>query len=119
MEYVGLLTQIRRNNMRSIVLLVLFPLTLIGLVYLGFHLINLFSQEPATSDVVNNNVIHFIPFILAGVLLWFAIAWFSHTSMIQKATQSKPLERKDNKRVYNLLENLCISRGLEIGRAHV
>jgi len=119
MEYVGLLTQIRRNNMRSIVLLVLFPLTLIGLVYLGFHLINLFSQEPATSDAVNNNVIHFIPFILAGVLLWFAIAWFSHTSMIQKATQSKPLERKDNKRVYNLLENLCISRGLELPKLYV
>jgi heat shock protein HtpX len=119
MEYVGLLTQIRRNNIRSIVLLVLFPLTLFGLVYLGFHLINLFSEEPASSDVVNANVINFIPFILFGVLVWFTIAWFSHSSMIQKATHAKPLERKDNKRVYNLLENLCISRGLALPKLFV
>ena len=29
------------------------------------------------------------------------------------ATGSKPLERMENKRVYNLVENLCISKGMK------
>jgi heat shock protein HtpX len=33
--------------------------------------------------------------------------------MIRRATDSRPLERNDNKRVYNLIENLCISVGLK------
>jgi heat shock protein HtpX len=34
--------------------------------------------------------------------------------MIQKATGSVPLERMENKRVYNLVENLCISCGMKM-----
>ena len=52
------------------------------------------------------------PYVLAGVGCWFVIAWFFNTSFIRLATGSKPLERIENKRVYNLLENLCIANGL-------
>lgn len=119
MEYIGLLTQIRRNNTRSVILLILFPATLIGLIFLGFHGVNLFTEEPAPSDIVNNNVFMFTPFVLAAVGLWFIIAWFSHSSMIRRATKAESLERKNNKRVYNLLENLCISRGLSVPKLYV
>jgi heat shock protein HtpX len=34
--------------------------------------------------------------------------------MIRKATGSVPLERTENKRVYNLVENLCIGRGMKM-----
>ena len=54
-----------------------------------------------------------------GVLTWFTIAWFSHTTMINSATGSKPLERKDNKRIYNLVENLCISCGMKMPRVNI
>ena len=30
------------------------------------------------------------------------------------ATGSKPLSRMENKRVYNLVENLCISKGMKV-----
>jgi heat shock protein HtpX len=39
--------------------------------------------------------------------------------MIDKATSSKPLERKENKRIYNLVENLCISKGLTMPRVNI
>lgn len=119
MEYVGLLTQIRRNNTRSVILLILFPLTLIGLIFLGFHIINLFNEDPLPFEAVNENVFMFTPFVLVGVIFWFIIAWFNHSSMIRKATKAESLERKDNKRVYNLVENLCISRGLSIPKLYV
>ena len=35
------------------------------------------------------------------------------------ATGSKPLERTENKRVYNLLENLCISQGMSMPKLYV
>ena len=39
--------------------------------------------------------------------------------MIDKATSSKPLERKENKRVYNLVENLCISTGMTMPKVNI
>jgi heat shock protein HtpX len=39
--------------------------------------------------------------------------------MINAATSSKPLARKDNKRVYNLVENLCISKGMAMPMVNI
>jgi heat shock protein HtpX len=35
------------------------------------------------------------------------------------ATGAKPLERKENKRVYNLTENLCISKGMKLPKLNI
>jgi heat shock protein HtpX len=42
-----------------------------------------------------------------------------HSAFIRMATGSKPLERKENKRVYNLLENLCIQQGMTMPALYV
>lgn len=39
--------------------------------------------------------------------------------MINAATDSKPLERSENKRVYNLVENLCISTGMTTPKINI
>ena len=39
--------------------------------------------------------------------------------MIRKATGSVPLERRENKRVYNLVENLCISSGMKMPKINL
>lgn len=119
MKYVGIQTQIRRNNTRSFFLLTGFPIVLFGLVYLFFAILNQFSEEPQPIDVVNEQVVAIAPFILLGVAIWFTIAWFSHSSIINKATGAKPLERSANKRIYNLLENLCISVGMKMPKLYI
>jgi heat shock protein HtpX len=68
---------------------------------------------------VNYSFIHTIPWVLIGVMIWFAVAYFSHSSMIDKATSSRPLERKENLRVYNLVENLCISKGMAMPKVNI
>jgi len=60
-----------------------------------------------------------LPFIILGVTIWFIIAWFSHSAMINAATDSKPLARNDNKRVYNLVENLCIATGMTTPKINI
>ena len=68
---------------------------------------------------INNAFFGTIPFVLIVVAIWFLIAWFSHASMIQKATSAKYLARKEHKRVYNLVENLCISQGMKMPNVFV
>lgn len=60
-----------------------------------------------------------IPVILVGVLIWFTIAYFANVRIINKATSAKPLERRENKRVYNLVENLCMSQGMKMPKVQV
>ncbi|MDR1357687.1 MAG: M48 family metallopeptidase [Tannerellaceae bacterium] len=126
MKYVGIQTQQRRNNLRSMLLLTLFPCLVIGLTYLfcflAVHLglLGEASGEAAWSTYsVNNMFIQTAPYALGGVLLWFAIAYFSHAQIIRNASGSRPLERKDNKRVYNLVENLCMSQGMKTPKINI
>ena len=104
MKYVGLQSQISSNNRKSILLLISFPILLLGLVWLFFFAINIFLSDEIVSfniDMVHSGFLYSIPYVTIGVIIWFLIAWFSHSSMIRRATGSKPLERKENKRVYN------------------
>jgi heat shock protein HtpX len=59
------------------------------------------------------------PFILVAVAIWFVIAYFANTAIIRSATGARPLERKENKRVYNLVENLCMSQGMPMPKINL
>lgn len=122
MKYIGLQSQISSNNRKSILLLIAFPLLLLGLVWLFFFALHMYVADESISfniDVVHSGFLYSVPYVTIGVLVWFLIAWFSHTSIIKRATGSRPLERKENKRVYNLTENLCISRGMKMPKVYV
>ena len=104
MKYIGLQSQISSNNRKSILLLIAFPLLLLGLVWLFFFALHMYVADESISfniDVVHSGFLYSVPYVTIGVLVWFLIAWFSHTSIIKRATGSRPLERKENKRVYN------------------
>ncbi len=110
MTYVGIQTQIRRNNFNSMLLMVAFPVVLLGMVYAFLY----FIQRKHDVELTNELFLNSAPFVILGTGVWFTIAWFLHSALIRVATGSKPLERKENKRVYNLIENLCISKGMKV-----
>lgn len=116
MKYVGLQTQIWKNNLKSTVLLIMFPLVILGLAWLFFYFTR---TEYQTIPDVNYSFTRAAPWLVAGVLIWFLIAWFANTSMIRRATGAKPLERRENKRVYNLVENLCIAAGIKTPKINI
>lgn len=39
--------------------------------------------------------------------------------MIERATSAEPMSRRDNPRVYNLLENMCISQGMTMPKLNI
>lgn len=51
-------------------------------------------------------------FAVGGAAIWFLIAWFFHGSMIRMASGAQPVTRQQMPKIYNMLENLCISRGI-------
>jgi len=120
MKYYGLQSQIRKNNLNSVLLLLMFPLVFYALTWLFFLFMSRGMENQETGlAFINRSFLQVVPWITIGVAAWFAIAWFSHTAIIDSATNSKPLERKENKRVYNLVENLCISTGMKMPRVNI
>jgi len=45
---------------------------------------------------------------------WFSIAFFAHQSIISASVKSRALKQSEEPRAYNMLESLCISRGMTI-----
>lgn len=123
MQYIGIQTQQSRNNQRSIFLLFLFPCLVAALLYLICFLLFFFgrgdSVESEIAPMVNHTFISALPYTMGAVLLWFLIAYWSNTSIINAATGAKPLDRKENKRVYNLVENLCMSQGMSVPKINI
>jgi heat shock protein HtpX len=120
MKYFGLQSQIRKNNANSVFLLILFPLVFFGLTWLFFFFTSTGLEREQLGIIdVNRSFLSTIPWITIGVIIWFVIAWVSHTAIINSATNSKPLERSENKRVYNLVENLCISTGMPMPQINI
>lgn len=115
MEYIGLDTQIRRNNRNSALLMIAFPLLLLGLLYVLLFLFHNARDEYS----VHARFLQTFPFVLIAVGFWFLVAWTSHALLIRLATGAHPLERRDNKRVYNLVENLCIAQGMPVPAIYI
>lgn len=122
-------TQISRNNRLSVLLLLLFPGIILGMVWVFLALVNYFENgyynergemvHQLNWDTVNGYFITTIPWVVAGVAIWFAIAYFFNASMIKRATGARSLTRKENPRIYNIVENLCMTCGMDMPQINV
>lgn len=124
MEYVGIQTQQRRNNMMSILLLIMFPVILLGMIWVFLTLINYFGGgyydqygnvvHTVEWDAVSYQFFSALPWVVGGVGVWFIIAYYANTSMVRQATGARPLSRRENPRVYNIVENLTMTCGMDM-----
>lgn len=132
MKYVGIQTQIWRNNRNTVILLCLFPVILLGMVLLAImtlDFIGWFCWDGVCPPGPQAATFHWsviwyyfkdaMPFTLSMTGLWFIIAYCTNTSIIRHITHAKPVERKDNLRVYNIVENLCIAGGIEMPQINI
>lgn len=118
-KFVGIQTQIRRNNQKSVLLLMGFPLLVLGAVYLVTYFFSFNEFKEPEPTLATERFIGVIPWVIGIVLVWFLIAYFANSKMISLATGAKTLKRKENMRVYNLVENLCMSVGMKMPKVQV
>ena len=129
MQYVGMMTQIRRNNMRSVLLLLAFPLIILATVWVFLALVNYLGNgyydaygnvvHQLDEATVNAYFLSVLPWVVGIVGVWFAVAYFSNTAMVRHATGARPLERRENPRVYNIVENLCMTCNMDMPKINI
>ena len=105
MKYVGLQSQITRNNQLSILLLIAFPCILLAMLWVFLAAMNYFGngtynqygemQHFMEPEVVNMSFAQAAPWLVGGVGTWFTIAYFGNTSMVKHATGARSLERRE------------------------
>ncbi len=119
----GLQTHIWNNNLKSVLLLAGFPVLLLTLMY---ALCVLYVGATADFASVENGLMLALdqlrriwPFAFLAAGVWFAIAWMAHQALINLSTGAKPVTRAEAPDLYNLLENLCISRGIPMPKLSI
>jgi heat shock protein HtpX len=115
----GLQTHIWNTNARCAALLALYPVIVLAAAWVICAAVTPGLGAPGWLAAVNGLFFHWAPFVAAGVLAWFAVAWFGHTRMIRAMARAHPVTRRQEPELYNALENLCISRGIPMPRLEV
>ena len=117
----GLSTHIWNNRLKSLFLLAGFPFLLLLICFAVALVISAFDN-PDIGDGFRNAfdlLPTLIPIALAGAALWFLIAFFAHQGIIDAVTGARRVTRAEEPRLWNLLETLCISRGITMPKLHV
>jgi heat shock protein HtpX len=119
----GLYTHIASNKTKSMLLLGGLFLLVYVIVYAGALVIEVVSYSDAPFDyylkAALTDVIRTLPYSTGAALLWIVIAYFFHQSIIDAVTGGRDVTRQEQPRLYNLLENLCISRGIPMPKLKV
>lgn len=111
----GLYGHIRGNRVRSVFLLAgLFCLAYVltfGVILIGYGV----SGAPMGQYIMREAGRVFLialPFVTAATLLWVFIGFRFNVAMIDAMAGSHPVSQAENPKLYRLLENLCIARGI-------
>src|SRR5262252_10656087 len=112
----GLYTHIASNKTKSMLLVYV-------IVYAGALVIEVVTYSDAPFDyylkAALSDVIRTLPYSTGAAILWIVIAYFFHQSIIDAVTGGESVTRQEQPRLYNLLENLCISRGITMPKLKV
>jgi heat shock protein HtpX len=136
---VGLYTQIRNNNIKSALLLTGFVVQVavlwlaVALAPAGFgaflakiRLTIDLNHEPTQAEIYAYlfqewmRVAYYYAYLpVTAIVLWFTFAYFSHRELIRAATGARPVLRLAEPKLYDMVENLVIARGMPMPRIEI
>src|SRR5260221_8083818 len=119
----GLYTHIAANRFRSMLLLA----GLYGLIYvlvcagalIAEVTINGGARAAYYLAAAAGVLLTALPYASGAAALWIVIAYFFHQSIVDAVTGGEDVTRQQQPRLYNLLENLCISRGIPMPKLKI
>src|SRR4029077_16283602 len=119
----GLYTHIASNKFKSILLLIGLFVLIYGLVFAGALVAEVVidSDEPAAYYIraAIGDLFSAVPIATIAAAAWIVVAYFCHQWMIDAVTGGRDVTRQEQPRLYNLLENLCISRGIPMPKLKI
>jgi heat shock protein HtpX len=135
----GLSTYRWNNNIKSFVLLAGFPFLLallLGGIFFAFGLISqsqegtaidafeTFGLNPVLGtatpiDLALSAIVQWWPIVFGIAAVWVLIGYLFNDAIIHLATGAQPVTREQAPGLYNILENLCISRGLTMPKLYI
>jgi heat shock protein HtpX len=133
---IGLQSHIWNNNLKSVILLTLYPLIIFVMIWLiayvvaysqgGYKMVRTEDSTGATwtnvgnpEYVANNLIMAYWPAVFTVIILWFIISYFWNTNMVRALSHAKPITRKEEPELYNLVENLCIAEGMKMPQLNI
>ena len=119
MAQLGLTTYRLNNNLKSTALLVAFPfllLLLVGAITLAFGATQGYG-DPA--EFALDTLIQTWPIVLGVATIWMLIGYFFNGAIIRHATGAVTITRQQEPQLYDLVENLCISRGMAVPQLYI
>ena len=122
-EAYGLYSHIRANRTRSIILIGGLFLLVYLLVFAFVLAFNGFVIGDEPLDYILSETwrqfLWLVPWATIATGLWAFVGYSFHQRIIDSSTGAKDVTRDDEPRLYNLLENLCISRGITVPRLQI
>ncbi|MFM9939173.1 MAG: M48 family metallopeptidase [Hyphomicrobiaceae bacterium] len=120
----GLYGHIQTNRIRSAILLAGFVLLLQALTFSLMLIANAtmdMMHAPLSVHLANTAETYkrLWPVAMLVAFVWFAIAYVANTAMTNYATGARSVTREEEPRLYNALENLCISRGITMPKLQI
>jgi heat shock protein HtpX len=119
----GLYTHIASNKFRSMLLLAGLFVLIYVLVFAGALTAEVLLNNDGSIEyylaAASRDLIKAFPYATGGAALWIMIAYLFHQSIIDAVTGGEDVTRQQQPRLYNLLENLCISRGIPMPKLKV
>src|ERR1700686_2680261 len=119
----GLYTHIASNKFRSMLLLAGLFVLIYVLVYAGALIAEVVIDSDRSVDdylmAASRDLVPAFPYATGAAVLWIVIAYFFHQSIVDAVTGGEDVTRQQQPRLYNLLENLCISRGIPMPKLKI
>ncbi len=119
----GLYTHIRSNRVRSVLLIGGLFFLVYLLTFAGALIFRAFTMDNAPLDYILayawSDLRYAVPFATVGTLVWLVISYRFHQAMIDRHTGAHGVTRLEEPKLYNLLENLCISRGIPMPKLKI
>ena len=112
----GLYTHIQHNRIRSVVLIGgLFFLVYLLVFAFTLGILGFVMEDASLGEIVEqtwSDFFYLSPWATLATGVWVFFGYALHQRLIDAATGAQTVTRVEEPRLYNILENLCISRGI-------
>ena len=97
------------NQRKTVLLLVMFPLFLLLIFWV---ILSVCFTDTGSWEDWWNLTMQVFPIVMFVVIIWWIISFVRQKDIMFWLSGAKPITRKENPEIYNIVENLCIAKGL-------